>query len=95
MGGVPYKGRGVGAACMELWGVDRWGPLQGKRDPTGAQTKPRSEGLLEARLHKQSMPYAAWPSPHTWVPPPTKEQEQGLPAGAAAGASDGQGGVEP
>lgn len=92
MGGVPYKGRGVGAACMELWGVDRWGARPRQQDPTGAQTKPRSEGLLEARLHNQSMPCPAWPSPHTWVPPPTKEQEQGLPAGAAAGGSDGQGG---
>ena len=69
MGGVPYKGRGVGAACMGLGRGCREGAVhstpQARGNQNGTKTELKTDRGLEERVHKQCMPGSAWPCHHT------------------------------
>ena len=63
MGGVPYQGRGVGAACTGLGRGGREGAVhhtpQVRGNQNGTKTELKTDRGLEARLHKQIMPGSA------------------------------------
>ena len=95
MGGVPYKGRGVGAACMELWGVGRGGPALGKKTQTGPKRSPDRKGCWRQGCTTKACPARPGRAPIPGCLPPPKSRSRGCLLVLLQGGPTGRGGVEP